>query len=265
MTRCASNPSPRPGLRRLLVAAALLLGACRPADVPVRLVFEMRAGQAADATLRFYVSEVALRAADGTAVPVRLDEGPWQGGGTALVALGGGTGNARLDGRAADGRYDAVEFLLGVPFYRNHGNPLAAEPPLDVPSMFWTWRSGYKFLRLDVDDDWSFHLGSTGCVSASAVRPPAEPCRRPNAARVRLARDRPAAGTIVVDVDALLAGVDPADDDNCIGAYADRGACRGLLAALGLDPATGRCLDDCGGQRVFRFARPSPGAGPGSP
>lgn len=265
MPQCRARKLPR--VRRGFVALALLLGACQPAETPVRLAFEVRSGHAVDPALRFYVSELKLHPVHGPAVPVRLDESRWQGGGTSLVALGGASENPGVAGRAAhDGPFEAVEFLLGIPFQGNHGNPLRAAPPLDVPSMFWSWQSGYKFLRLDLGSQWSFHLGSTGCVSASAVRPPTEPCLRPNIARIRLAGRAPTTGTVVVDLDALLAHVDTAAEDNCVGTYADRAACRGLLTALGMDPAAGRCIDGCRGQAIFRFALPHPSAdGSGPP
>ena len=103
--------------------------------------------------------------------------------------------------------YQALEFDLGVPFERNHANPLTAPPPLNAASMFWTWQTGYKFLRLDLGTDWSFHLGSTGCVSESAVRPP-EACRQPNRATIRLPAAAAFDGVVAVDLDGLLAGID---------------------------------------------------------
>lgn len=214
----------------------------------------MHTTEAENALLRFYVSDLAAIDPQGRAAPVRLDANAWQNDRTALVALGGNTENRVVSGRVEDGRFGAIEFLLGVPFERNHGNPLAAPPPLNVPSMFWTWQSGYKFVRLDIGNDWSFHLGSTGCVSASAVRPPGEPCRQPNGARIRLVNDAPVVGTIAVDLDALLAHIDTTVEENCMAAYADHEACRRLLTNLGLDPDTGRCVDGCGAQAVFRFA-----------
>ena len=227
-------------------------------------MFEVHSSHAVDPLLRFYVSDLTMLTTDGGAVPVRLDESPWQNDRTALVALGGPARNPVVSGRVATGRFEAIEFLLGIPHDRNHGDPLRAEPPLNVPSMFWTWQSGYKFLRLDIANDWSFHLGSTGCVSASAVRPPADPCRQPNAARIRLASAAPDTGTVVVDLEALLARVDIGADGNCIDSYAEREACRSLLTALGLEAGTGRCIADCDGQRVFRLTRAT-GVGVGSP
>ena len=237
-----------------LVGLCMGLAACHPPQTPVRLDFEIASERVVDHSVRFYVSGLSMIDAEGNAVPVSLDGSSWQSEATALVALGGRTTNPTVTGRVAGGDYVAVEFLLGIPFAHNHGNPLVAAPPLNVASMFWTWQSGYKFLRIDIANEWSFHLGSTGCVSASAVRPPEEPCRQPNAARIRLASDTPHAGTIVVDLDALLAHIDTAGEDNCMEAFADRDACRGLLANLGMDPDTGLCLDGCQGQAVFRFA-----------
>ena len=204
--------------------------------------------------MRFYVSGLTMIDAQGHAVPVTLGANPWQNEVATLVALGGRTENPTVSGRVPGGDYKAVRFLLGIPFDRNHGNPLAVSAPLNVPSMFWTWQSGYKFVRIDIANDFSFHLGSTGCVSASAVRPPAEPCRQPNAARIRLASDTPATGTIVLDLDALVAHIDTGAAANCMEAYADRDACRGLLANLGLDPDTGLCVEGCESQAVFGFA-----------
>jgi len=245
--------APRPGIW-LLLGACACLAACHPPATSVRLNFHIATERVADYSVAFYVSGLTMIDAEGHAVPARLDANPWQNESTALVALGGRTENPVVSGRVAGGRYDAMEFRLGIPFDANHGNPLVAAAPLNVPSMFWTWQSGYKFVRVDIANDWSFHLGSTGCVSASAVRPAKEPCRQPNAARIRLASDTPATGTIVLDLDALLAHIDPAVEDNCMEAYADRDACRGLLANLGMDPDTGLCLDGCESQTVFQFA-----------
>ena len=205
--------------------------------------------------------------AQGAAVPVRLDASPTQSqaGGVALVTWAGACAqrpeadshaDAMADpivtGRVASAHYEAVEFELGVPFERNHANPLTAPPPLNVASMFWTWQTGYKFLRLDVGTEWSFHLGSTGCVSESAVRP-AEACRQPNRATIRLPAGAAFDGVVVVDLDRLLAGLDIAVAENCVEAYGEREQCRRLLTTLGLDAGTGLCTDDCRHQTLFRY------------
>ena len=239
----------------LVAAAVLVLASCHPFDAPVRLEFEVQSALIADYSMWFFVSDLALVDANGYATTVVLDDNPWQDGTTAMVALGGQRENPVVSGRVVNGHYEAIEFVLGIPFDRNHGNPLHTQSPFNIPSMFWTWQSGYKFVRLDVGNEWSFHLGSTGCVSASMVRPPGEPCNEPNLARIRLTRDAPEVGTVVVDLDALLENIDTAVEDNCMAAYAGRDACRGLLANLGLDAETGRCRDGCDSQTVFRFAQ----------
>ena len=243
----------------LLVLAAQ---ACGPATQPVTTRFSLRlppsvSPSASPPALRFYVSDLRMVDAHGQATPVRLAVAPpYQDERTALISLADDNpGNAVVHGTVARGDYVHMEFLLGIPFARNHGNPLEAEPPLDRSVMFWAWQSGHKFLRLDLGNAWSFHLGSTGCHSASAVRPPQGECRRPNLARIRLPASAATDGQIDVDLGELIATVNPTTDANCMGSYADDDVCRRVLAALGLDAQTGRCLADCRGQRVFRAAR----------
>jgi len=76
-----------------------------------------------------------------------------------------------------------IRFTLGVPFSLNHLNPLTQASPLNVSSMFWGWRGGHKFMRIELaskNDDWLFHLGSTGCKALSPVRAPKAECLQPN-------------------------------------------------------------------------------------
>ncbi len=266
----------------MIVAITLLPGCGNPFAAPVRFEFQALPTAVADCEsrrgeLRFYISDLALIDSNGAAVPVRLDaRNPWQGDSTALISLTVGcaespeSGNRLVSGSVARGRYTAMEFSLGVPFEHNHLNPMRAAPPLNVPSMFWTWQTGYKFLRLDLGNAWSFHLGSTGCVSDSAMRPPRQPCRQPNVARIRLPAEAVQGGNVLIDLDALLAGIDTTSEGNCVGAYRERRACRQLLGTLGLDADTGRCVESpragsgrghpsqssgCAGQSVFRLDR----------
>ena len=261
-----------------IVAITLLLGCGNPFAGPVQLEFQVLPTDVADCDsrrgeLQFYISDLTMIDSTGAAVPVRLDDrNPWQGESTALISLNFGcaespeSGNRMVSGSVARGHYAAVEFSLGVPFEHNHLNPMRAAPPLNVPSMFWTWQTGYKFLRLDLGNAWSFHLGSTGCVSDSAMRPPQQPCRQPNVARIRLPAEAAQDGNVLIDLDALLAGIDTASAGNCVAAYRKRGACRGLLGALGLDADTGQCFENlqpgerhpsqgssCASQSVFRL------------
>ncbi len=116
----------------------------------------------------------------------------------------------------------AVRFELGVPFALNHLNPLTQPSPLNLPDMFWSWRMGYKFLRLDIQTTdeqepraWSYHLGSVGCQSASTLRPPEQACVQPN----RFTLDVPVAAHSArfnLDLSALLAGIDVESMPGCM-------------------------------------------------
>jgi len=245
-----------------------LVAACGPADAP----FEMRfvaanggvpadcAGDLAD--LRFYVSELAVVRPDGRHDTVSLgDNGRWQGQGIGLVDLEGGAGtcangtpdgNDRIVGRVADGEVAGIAFRIGVPFERNHADPLLAAPPLDDMSMHWHWRSGYKFLRAAVKDGdrrASVHLGSAGCRGAVTA---IEGCDRPNRVDVHLPGWRPGVA-VAVDLGPLLDALPPDSGPvtHCESGPADP-ACATLLPVLGFDGRTGEALTE---QRLFHTAR----------
>lgn len=96
----------------------------------------------------------------------------------------------------------SLSFDIGVPFELNHANPLTAPAPLNVSEMFWSWQLGHKFLRLDAEE-FSFHLGSTGCQSPSRLRPATTECQFPNRFTFNISSfqlNKP----IVFDLDALL-------------------------------------------------------------
>tara|TARA_R110000787_G_scaffold247001_2_gene352695 strand:+ start:202 stop:1083 length:882 start_codon:yes stop_codon:yes gene_type:complete len=83
----------------------------------------------------------------------------------------------------------SIRFTLGVPFAVNHLNPISQPSPLNLPSMFWVWQTGHKFVRLELasqNEQWLFHLGSTGCKSASVMRAPEHGCRYPNSVNFQL-------------------------------------------------------------------------------
>ncbi|WP_158089118.1 MbnP family copper-binding protein [Cognaticolwellia mytili] len=83
----------------------------------------------------------------------------------------------------------AVRFTLGVPFASNHLNPISQDSPLNLPSMFWVWQTGHKFMRAEfssLNEQWLFHLGSTGCKSSSVMRGPKSPCLYPNSVNFEL-------------------------------------------------------------------------------
>lgn len=219
---------------------------------------------------RFFVSDVSLLRDDGTAVPVTLDQdGTWQYRNLALLDFEDGTGpcrngnaamNTEIRGVAPKGNYVGVRFTLGVPFELNHGDPTLAPSPLNITSMFWVWKAGYRFLKIDmatsgqpdkrleyaagnaaVDKERSVgfpvHIGSAGCVSASMTSPPTS-CKYPNRATVSLDHFALGHSVVVADLAALLKGSDvdvnaPNTAPGCMSEPADPD-CVGVMQALGI-------------------------------
>lgn len=208
--------------------------------------------------LMFYVHDIELLDENGHSHPLSLMSiAPWQNDRVALIDLaGGGARNTTVMGSIASSaaRYSGIRFTIGVPFELNHGNPLTASAPLDRGDMVWAWQSGHKFLRVDLATEareWSFHLGSTGCSSASALRPPQHPCARPNLIRVELAGD-PLHWTIRLRVDRLVAAMRAADFVTCTGEYARDPACAAPFALTALRADSGTCAQaSCREQQLW--------------
>lgn len=199
---------------------------------------------------RLYLSQVQLINAQGQAVPVQLEQdGKWQHKNLALLDFEDKTGTCEgtpethfeVSGTVPAGTYKGLKFELGVPFDLNHGDVNQAASPLNLTSLFWVWRSGYKFARLDLRSTgqptgWFLHLGSTGCTgmptpvaSATAhaadmhvqhetaaptaahgdtsdlsTTPPAN-CAQPNRVTVNLPEFEVQKHTVVADLGKLLA------------------------------------------------------------
>ena len=209
------------------------------------------------ADFKFFVSGIRV-GADGRSLPLQLSPSRWGHGGVQLLDLEDGSlaceesGNAeqRLEIRgtlALPGDLDAeslqgLSFDLGVPFELNHQQPLSQPSPLNLASMFWSWQLGHKFLRLDLAGErqgWSFHLGSTGCRSASKVRAPEIACDRPNLARIELPEWRPGQG-LALELSSLLAELTLTPGSSCMGHLAGDNHCAVLIRRLGLAPDSGQ-------------------------
>jgi len=113
-----------------------------------------------------------------------------------------------------------IRFTLGVPFAVNHLNPISQKSPLNLPSMFWVWQTGHKFMRLELatnNHQWLFHLGSTGCQSASVMRAPELACRYPNTMTVELPITQHSDDNLVLGLDlaALLSNVELTSSSSC--------------------------------------------------
>ena len=259
----------RRGVHLLVV---LGLTACAPPESPLDIRFDARSGGAAIrcntpsallhmTDLRFYVSEIELVQEDGTSAPVTLSEdNRWQQRDLGLIDLEDGSGaclngtpetNDRLTGSVPDGNYVQLSFVVGVPFGRNHADPLAAAAPLDDSAMHWHWRTGYKFLRAGIeteDDGFWLHLGSAGCEGT--VRD-ISGCSRPNRVMVTLPGYK-RGHAVVVDLDAFsrAADLDDALVTDCVSGPGDED-CPDAFAILGLDHDSGTMS---GMQRLFRLS-----------
>ena len=187
---------------------------------------------------RFYVHDVELLSADGSATPLALtDDAKWQSEGVALLDFEDGCGNgttdmnAQLIGTAPKGSYTGVRFVLGVPPEMND-MAMGLEQrtsPLNLSSMFWSWSTGYKFLRLDSDGPFRFHLGSTGCAD------PEDPfaCSSPNEPAIALDLDLETQ-SVAIDLAALLDSADlEVAGEPCM-SQPNNEACVPIFDALGL-------------------------------
>lgn len=206
------------------------------------------------ADFRLYVHDLVLLTASGTEVPVTLDsDGKWQNNGVALLDFEDRTGdcagtaevNTRIQGTVAAGAqtYSGLRFTVGVPFAQNHQDQAAAPSPLNLSGMFWSWQSGYKFVRIEgrtaAGSSYLLHLGSTGCTKDGSGQ--VTSCTSPNRSTVTLSGFDPARSAIVVDLAALLSGSDLSASAECH-SQGDKAACAPYFKALGLSfmgqPAT---------------------------
>jgi uncharacterized repeat protein (TIGR04052 family) len=233
------------GVLILLPSLVLITSCTGTRETPVEIHFGVAKGGAAH-DLEFYIHDIELLDGQGVPTPVSLRaEPPWQSAEVALIDLTGDAtqSNSTVRGtvNGAAQAYAGIRFTVGVPFALNHANPLTAAAPLNRGELFWTWQSGYKFLRADF-----FHLGSTGCSSASALRPPKEPCTQPNRVRVELRGD-PLNGVVRFQLPAIVA-----NRVACTGNYAHDAACKEAYATTGLQPETGMCPDPyCARQHLW--------------
>lgn len=224
------------------------------------------ASQFIPSDLRFYLSDIVLVTPEGDEVPLELEQdGVWQHENLALLDFEDGTGpcsngstglNTTVRGSVPSGVYTGIEFTLGVPFELNHINASTAPAPLNVTEMFWSWNSGYKFIKVDTaDDKFRVHLGSTGCNGASSTQPPTS-CDRPNRPRIHFDAFNPEHQAIVADLARLLADSNldfntPQTPPGCMASPTDP-ECAPLFPNLGLVFADGS-LDDHS-QTLFRVA-----------
>ncbi|HKS55796.1 MAG TPA: MbnP family copper-binding protein [Steroidobacteraceae bacterium] len=234
-----------------MLLATIFIASCGVGTTNLEIRFGIAdAGAATPRSLQFYVHAIELIDEHGKPQPFRFAAiPPWQSERVALLDLAGDSATARrasIQGSVAGGpaTYSGLRLTIGVPFDLNHSNPLTAAPPLDRGEMFWNWQSGHKFLRADLavaGHEWAFHVGSTGCSSASALRPPAQPCAQPNEMRIELKGD-PLKGVVQLRLEPLVAAAQAANYVGCTGDYQVDPACKDAFATTGLQPGSPQTL-----------------------
>ncbi|MEM8963190.1 MAG: MbnP family copper-binding protein [Acidobacteriota bacterium] len=315
------NIARRLTLRMWMVATPMLmLVACGgPAPEPIELHFDAlvvdqpaRCGvpfegvglgatpvEIADA--RFYVSGFTLTRADGTEVPLELDQdSPWQHENVALLDFEDATGrcsntgtsqmNSIVRGTVPAGEYTGLSFTIGVPHELNHLDAPTAPSPLNLNTLYWNWRFGYIYTKVEfwnpnvastdapaaasVDPSdkstvagtgmppgpapqptvtYLAHLGSTGCESSAPTTPPDVPCSRPNRVPVSLADFDPTTDRIGLNLAGLVTGIDVTK--SVLRPPGCMSApidpdCDAVFANLGIDLETGTCTTDCSDQQL---------------
>ncbi len=204
---------------------------------------------------RLYVHDLRLVGPNDSETPLTLDQdGLWQHENLALLdfenksgACSNGTPetNVVVKGTVPAGVYEGIAFKVGVPENLNHLDSGAAPSPLNLSGLFWSWTSGYKFVRVDsnvTDGTGPFllHLGATGCTADQQTG--AVTCTQSNVPEVRFVAFKADTQKIVIDVGDLLAENDlsknVAGAPGCM-SETDDPECMTVFPRLGLDIVTG--------------------------
>lgn len=218
---------------------------------------------------RLYVHDVRLVTATDEEVPVSLtQDGLWQHQDLALLDFEDKTGacangttpkNTSVRGTVPPGDYVGLAFEVGVPAALNQldASSSSTPSPLNLTAMYWSWTTGYKYLRADVArtglGPFNLHVGATGCSGDPAIGETLS-CTRPNVASVRLASFDVASDVVIVDLAAALATTDLSVADaggapGCMSGLSDP-ECGPIFPLLGIDLATG--APDASTQTLFR-------------
>ncbi|MCP3104769.1 metallo-mystery pair system four-Cys motif protein [Myxococcus sp. K15C18031901] len=191
---------------------ALLCGTSYPDIGTSRGVIEL-------VDFKMFVRDVTLIRANGERQALKLEQGTHQLESLALLDFEDATGLCR-GGNAATRRevvgtapahddYTRLEFKLGVPPEVNHLDAELAAPPLSNTSMWWTWQTGYKFLKLDLrsqeNETFFFHLGAVGCTGSVGS---GYSCTTESQTTITLTDFDPEQSQVVLDVAGLLSQTD---------------------------------------------------------
>ena len=215
---------------------------------------------------RLYVHDARIRdALTGEDHAIELtQDGVWQRDNVALLDFEDGTVNCStgtaetnkvLTGKVTvpatvDLADTEVCFTVGVPADKNHLDVNAVASPLNDASMYWAWKVGYKYIRIDwvgdpagANNPFVLHLGAQGCPGESTTAPPDSACTVPNTFEVCIANFDVKNDVIAVDPANVFEGNDVATNHGakpgCM-SFVDDNDCEEIMPRLGLDYAYGR-------------------------
>ena len=256
--------------------------------------------------LRFYITNLSLINAAGQAVPVKLSANTWQltqGSETvSLIDLEDATGacntasntaatNAVITGTVPDGTYVGLKATMGVPDTLNHSAIAGGLAPLDNAAMAWSWQSGRKFAKIELNpvggilktvaatsttaavtstiSTFNFHQGSTGCVAKTdsagvAVKDAAGnavyTCSNPNTMDFSLAAFDANSQKVVLDVGQLFGTTDITKENGgaagCMSGATDP-ECPTMFTELQVSfgsGSTGQSINGGAAQKIFKAA-----------
>jgi uncharacterized repeat protein (TIGR04052 family) len=217
---------------------------------------------------KLYIDDPVLVRADGTTTPLVLEQDDrYQRDRIALLDFDDSTGKcapADVDtrtivrGTAADDDYVGLRFEIGVPEEMNHLDAATAPAPLNQPGMWWSWKGGYKYMRIDVatraNPSYYLHMGATSCEGSLAG---GYTCAAGNVPVIELDGFDPASSKVTFDLGELWAGLDVDQQidfrsdfvQGCM-AFAGDPECPAVFAKLGLNIDGSRNA----GQTLFKVA-----------
>ncbi len=231
--------------------------------------------------LRFYLSNVRLVTRSGTEVPITLTQNDHQTGsgetsavlidlaskqaGTACERSADGSAETypTLVGKVPPGTYVRLRATVGLPAALNHSDTMGADTPVPLQNMAmgWSWQSGRKFIKLELDPvgavtnadnstaaTYNVHVASTDCTGTVST---GFGCTKANMVAIDIALN-PASQQVALDLNEVFRGVNLSRNATgavgCMSATDDTD-CTPLFANLGLSLGTGGAS---GTQAVFK-------------
>lgn len=179
----------------------------------------MSADKGTIADFAFYIHDIKFKTKTGQTVSAKLEKNEFQDPeyGVALLDFQDKTdscnGTTKPTNKVVYASVDnlssaditGIEFKVGIPSAANHHNASISVAPYNRSGMAWSWQSGHKFMRLDVNpsnkvqldyalgganvsNSYYFHLGSTNCTGDPTTGAVVS-CAAPNRPTISLSTD----------------------------------------------------------------------------